>query len=298
MHQKKHYNLEKLFNNVLSYRLLFIITSIAYLLFHYIFKEIDPNCYDPIWDRIAVSSCIFITYLLSFYVKRVKQNFLTFVYVLSYIITFHYIYLMYMNNMSINYAIGYFTIVPCTTVLFNNIKSLTLYTILSFIGILFIFHSLSEPIVNFLMFISILITVDIILFLVVISRISLINSSKTNNYELTKSNLRLSNAIETIKLYNSKLQKQKEQILKQNNQIKEKNKDVTDSINYAQRIQTALLPSSSYIENILDDYFILYKPKDIVSGDFYWIKQINNYTLFAVADCTGHGVPGAFMSML
>ena len=72
-----------------------------------------------------------------------------------------------------------------------------------------------------------------------------------------------------------------------------------DSIMYAKRIQYSILPSMGYIENCLDEFFILYKPKDIVSGDFYWIyKQKNGNIFIVLADCTGHGVPGAFMSMI
>ncbi|MCE3278243.1 MAG: protein serine/threonine phosphatase [Bacteroidetes bacterium] len=81
-------------------------------------------------------------------------------------------------------------------------------------------------------------------------------------------------------------------------QIAEKNKNITDSINYARRIQQAILPSREEINRSLNDYFILYKPKDIVSGDFYFYAERNDRVIVAVADCTGHGVPGAFMSMI
>lgn len=81
-------------------------------------------------------------------------------------------------------------------------------------------------------------------------------------------------------------------------QIAEKNKNITDSINYAQRIQQAILPSREEIDKSLNEYFIFYKPKDIVSGDFYFYAQRNDKIVVAVADCTGHGVPGAFMSMI
>ena len=74
--------------------------------------------------------------------------------------------------------------------------------------------------------------------------------------------------------------------------------EIISSINYAQRIQEAILPPEAYITELITENFILYKPKDIVSGDFYWIKQVNQYIVLACADCTGHGVPGAFMSML
>ncbi len=81
-------------------------------------------------------------------------------------------------------------------------------------------------------------------------------------------------------------------------QIAEKNKNITDSINYALRIQNAILPLKEDIDKSLKDYFILFKPKDIVSGDFYFHAVQNNKALIAVVDCTGHGVPGAFMSMI
>ena len=85
--------------------------------------------------------------------------------------------------------------------------------------------------------------------------------------------------------------------------IEEKNKEITDSINYAKRIQSGILPSENEVANNLGDCFVLYKPKDIVSGDFYWCENITSnsgkkLTVVAAVDCTGHGVPGAFMSML
>jgi serine phosphatase RsbU (regulator of sigma subunit) len=79
--------------------------------------------------------------------------------------------------------------------------------------------------------------------------------------------------------------------------VQQKN-EIIESINYAQRIQSAMLPPKSYFSELLNEHFILYKPRDIVSGDFYWIRQVKQYVVLAVADCTGHGIPGAFMSML
>ena len=81
-------------------------------------------------------------------------------------------------------------------------------------------------------------------------------------------------------------------------ELAEKNKDITSSIEYAKRIQEAILPSKDVIFKKLQKAFILYKPKDIVSGDFYWFAEKNGFNIFAVVDCTGHGVPGAFMSMI
>ncbi|MBV6511196.1 MAG: Regulator of RpoS [Ignavibacteriaceae bacterium] len=76
------------------------------------------------------------------------------------------------------------------------------------------------------------------------------------------------------------------------------NKFITDSINYAKRIQTAILPSAEDFQNLFPDSFLLFLPKDIVSGDFYWCGEHEGKKIVAVADCTGHGVPGAFMSMI
>jgi serine phosphatase RsbU (regulator of sigma subunit) len=83
-----------------------------------------------------------------------------------------------------------------------------------------------------------------------------------------------------------------------NKLIEKQNNKITDSINYAQRIQNSILPGKTEIDNLLKESFLLFIPKDIVSGDFYWISKTANKLLIAVADCTGHGVPGAFMSMI
>lgn len=85
---------------------------------------------------------------------------------------------------------------------------------------------------------------------------------------------------------------------KQNLIIAEKNKDITDSINYAKRIQESLFASEQDMKRFLPEFFIFFKPRDIVSGDFWWITKKEDKIFLCVADCTGHGVPGAFMSLL
>jgi sigma-B regulation protein RsbU (phosphoserine phosphatase) len=91
--------------------------------------------------------------------------------------------------------------------------------------------------------------------------------------------------------YSSEIELQKEK-------LEEKNKEVTDSINYAKKIQEALLPKESDFKAIFPESFILFQPKDIVSGDFYWMCEQGTKFYYATADCTGHGVPGGFMTML
>lgn len=103
--------------------------------------------------------------------------------------------------------------------------------------------------------------------------------------------------------YRTKAIKKENKILEQKvsertKELAEKNRDITSSIEYAKRIQEAILPSKDFIFSKFNNAFILYKPKDIVSGDFYWFGIKNNHKIFAVVDCTGHGVPGAFMSMI
>lgn len=109
-------------------------------------------------------------------------------------------------------------------------------------------------------------------------------------------------------LQNRKIRQLNLEITHQKNLLEQKNKDITDSIEYASRIQKALIVSNEYVQQhfiqdrLFKDYFTLYLPKDIVSGDFYWanvnMQHVNNPHYFAVCDCTGHGVPGAFMSLL
>lgn len=98
---------------------------------------------------------------------------------------------------------------------------------------------------------------------------------------------------------NMAIREQKEQIEQQKQLVDIKNKNITASINYAKRIQQAILISREHLNEIMPDHFIFYRPRDIVSGDFYWAhKTISETLIFAAVDCTGHGVPGAFMSMV
>lgn len=131
------------------------------------------------------------------------------------------------------------------------------------------------------------------LFLIVsIIFISIILVVIFQNYrQKEKINHHLASQAELILKKNRALERQKKRIESFNNRI-------TDSLNYAQRIQQALLPSENVIKATFKDHFIFHRPLEIVSGDFYWIHKRNNEIIFAVADSTGHGVPGALMSML
>ena len=94
------------------------------------------------------------------------------------------------------------------------------------------------------------------------------------------------------------IEKERQHIQTLKNEIEAQHKEVTSSIRYAKLIQNAVLPSEEILKESFEDVFLFWRPRDIVSGDYYWMRRIGNTVIFTVADCTGHGVPGAFMSML
>lgn len=106
--------------------------------------------------------------------------------------------------------------------------------------------------------------------------------------------------IMVVIVFNSYRQKRKDNqlISFQKMQVEEKNREITDSIEYARRLQSAILPPQKLVKEYFDNSFILYRPKDIVAGDFYWMETAKETVMFAVADCTGHGVPGAMVSVV
>lgn len=125
------------------------------------------------------------------------------------------------------------------------------------------------------------------------------------NDELNHQKEEISAQRDNLQLLNTELIQQKEEITAQRDEIslqrniiEKHNKKITSSISYAQRIQKTILPSETHIKSFFPQSFVIYRPKDIVSGDFYWIEKKGEKIYFAAADCTGHGVPGAFMSML
>jgi serine phosphatase RsbU (regulator of sigma subunit) len=109
---------------------------------------------------------------------------------------------------------------------------------------------------------------------------------------------KVSERTQEISEQKEEIQAQRDEIQLQRDMVTTQKQELTDSINYAQRIQAAVLPHKEYLDEVMPEYFVLFKPRDIVSGDFYWVREVKHYLVVAVADCTGHGVPGAFMSML
>jgi ligand-binding sensor domain-containing protein/serine phosphatase RsbU (regulator of sigma subunit) len=139
----------------------------------------------------------------------------------------------------------------------------------------------------------ILISVAIISFIVVIF-------IRTQNLVRDKKILEIKVKERTSEIEQQKkeIEENRDLVTRQKEHIEEIHKEVTDSINYAKRIQTSSLPDLKLLDNYFSDRFLLFKPKDVVSGDFYWLAKVEDRIVVTVADCTGHGVPGAFMSML
>ena len=103
---------------------------------------------------------------------------------------------------------------------------------------------------------------------------------------------------EKVRERTEEMVRQKEEVERQSKRVVELYKNVTDSIRYAKRLQESILPLDERIHELMPGSFVLFRPKDIVSGDFYWVEQVGGKTVFAAVDCTGHGVPGAFMSLV
>lgn len=123
--------------------------------------------------------------------------------------------------------------------------------------------------------------------------------------EFNSTNQQLSGGVKTSELkqlesdFSSELLKREAELLTlQNDELKTAYKEISDSIDYAKKIQTALLPAADLVNQYIPCSFLVFKPKDIVAGDFYWIENVGKTVLFAVADCTGHGVPGALVSVI
>ncbi|GAB4290647.1 MAG: hypothetical protein Kow0068_16060 [Marinilabiliales bacterium] len=123
-------------------------------------------------------------------------------------------------------------------------------------------------------------------------------NKKKANKKLAFQNMHIKQQNEEIEAQRDEIEAQRDMVSAQKQQLEELYKEMTDSIEYAKRIQQAILSPVILLKQKLSDVFILYKPRDIVSGDFYWFAEVEEKLVIAVADCTGHGVPGAFMSML
>jgi serine phosphatase RsbU (regulator of sigma subunit)/Tfp pilus assembly protein PilF len=141
---------------------------------------------------------------------------------------------------------------------------------------------------------GVLIGIGVIGFLILLMAIGLYNRMRF----IRETNRKINAQKDEIESQRDEIEAQRDQIQQQHDMVFHQKEMITDSISYAQRIQSALLPSESLLGELVPEHFIVFKPKDIVSGDYYWVKEVQDHLVIVGADCTGHGVPGAFMSML
>jgi len=133
---------------------------------------------------------------------------------------------------------------------------------------------------------------------------SLITTRKKNlllarqKLQIEEKNKDLEQKNEEITSQRDEIEAQRNLVFEQKEKIEQINLDIRNSIEYAKKIQSSTLPDLSLLDNIIKEYFVLFQPRDIVSGDFYWLAEVEKHSIITVADCTGHGVPGAFMSIL
>ncbi|MCQ2960034.1 MAG: tetratricopeptide repeat protein [Bacteroidales bacterium] len=145
----------------------------------------------------------------------------------------------------------------------------------------------------------IMIGASIIIAIFLIFVVYLFIRSRQLNKRIQAQNAELESKNEEIQKQNLEIERQKDEVTAQKEQIEIQQESIMDSIHYASRIQTAILPKPELVEELFSDHrFILFKPRDIVSGDYFWIGRKATWKIAIAADCTGHGVPGAFMSML
>ena len=157
-----------------------------------------------------------------------------------------------------------------------------------------------KHILNIIGFLGLTVFFILLIILFIINRLR-----RKNNKVLRLSNIEVLQQKEEIEAQRDEIEAQRDEIKRQidlselqTNKILKQNKDITDSIEYAKHIQIALFPDKITLQKVMKKGFCLFKPKDIVSGDFYWVAEIGKKSIIAVTDCTGHGVPGAFMSII
>jgi serine phosphatase RsbU (regulator of sigma subunit)/TPR repeat protein len=140
--------------------------------------------------------------------------------------------------------------------------------------------------------------IAVLIFILLAGSVYAIIAKRKANRILAMKNTEITQQKEEIMTQRDEIAAQRDLATNQRDIIAKQQKDIKDSINYAFQIQSALFPTDEDLRLILKDYFIFYRPRDIVSGDFYWVNKFGNKIIIVASDCTGHGVPGAFMSML
>ena len=245
------------------YRTLSLGGAILIPLFSLVYRQTNPEAYDPFVLR-ALMSLFSLTAFFCTYIETLRRYCIAIMYTLFYSAVVWFVFLLYKNAYNVNYFLGFILVIYVSILGFKrpvHLISYMLAVIFAHTLTIFALHGHTEA--------NLYIITILLLSMFVVSYFT---QSAKWNYEAI--------------------------IQKNNEQLQLKNKEITDSITYARRIQSAILPHTDYIYQTLKQSFILYKPKDVVSGDFYAFAEKDGKVILAAVDCTGHGVPGAFMSMI
>ncbi len=278
---------------------------IVFLGFYYYLDYISgPHSYKTLW--LIRTFGLLIPSILMFFISLWKKFYLYYQPIMAaYILLMStsiigMVYTCQSNELCFNfYFIGILTINALTLV--SRLKYKNAFLIYIITTLLYIFVAIKKQRLtgyflynDILFFVSVLTAFSLAhLFLESYMRNLFLSENKLTeaNEELVYQNQKIFQQNEELQILMSKLKEQKEE-------LEVYNKKMRDSINYAHRIQRAILPDEEQLRQAVSDYFIYFYPKDVVSGDFYWWSRKADYLFVALADCTGHGVPGAFMSML
>jgi len=245
------------------YRMLCSLLIVLIPVFWTVTVLTSPNAKSPPFFREALMVVAVFILFGSYKIKWVKENMQKVMMVLYGLVTLWQLTVLNVNNFDSDKAIGFLLVSFAISIGFEYRRFYLRFISFFLISVVIVLFSNPDAIVNKAVFLLTLFSIQLISYF--------LNSSKIS----TERN-----------------------IVKINTKLSLKNNETLDSIKYAKRIQSAILPSDNMLQKALPNSFVLYKPKDIVSGDFYWLEEIDGIKFFAVADCTGHGVPGAMISVI
>jgi serine phosphatase RsbU (regulator of sigma subunit) len=245
------------------YRTISLGGALLIPLFSIIYRITNPDAYDPFLLRTSMSLLALVVFGCT-YIDKFKNYLTTILYTLFYLALAWFMYLLYHNQFNANYFVGFIIVIYVSMLGFKKPMHLLYYFVVTMLSIIINIYALNTR-------------TEVSPYLILITTSAMFGVF----YFILSSKCK----------YQDTIQKANEQLLV-------KNKEITDSISYARRIQSAMLSSTDLIFQALTQSFILFKPKDVVSGDFYAFAEQNGVVVIAAVDCTGHGVPGAFMSLI
>ena len=246
------------------YRLLLFLLAVMIPLFGFAFAYGNPEAVSPPLFKEILAPVGILILIASYKISWVKRNMQSIMLVLYVVVVVWQLFVLKMNKFNPNNDMGFLVVISAITVGFESRK-----IFISFISILFVLMA------SFVMMNEVEEGVSKLIFIITVFSVLFISF-----------------------LVNNRKFKAESSVGEFTAQLREKNKEITDCISYGKRIQNAILPNKGLVNKYFPDSFVLYKPKDIVAGDFYWMEQVGDHILFAVADCTGHGVPGAMVSVV